>query len=195
MIATQPRSRVAAHFETPEPVLPKSARERGKLWSDAVFQAVLAMKKLLRSNDTNVVMMAANALLELERTRMRHTKELAGSESVSEAQEQYEADQREEDADREARYAAAKAKEANQKEPTSPEGKAIAEHARHTQATFAKAGLPIELDEATEITEGMLTRMGLKAEKVTKAEFAELLKELCDTIEKQNSVGRHRKSA
>ena len=195
MIATQPRSRVARHFETPEPVLPKSARERGKLWSDAVFQAVLAMKKLLRSNDTNVVMMAANALLELERTRMRHTKELAGSASVSEAQEEYEADQREEEADREARYAAAKAKEANKKESSSPEGKALAEHARHTQATFAKAGLPIEIDEATEITEGMLTRMGLKAETVTKTEFAELLKELCDTIEKQNSVGRYRKSA
>ncbi len=45
MVATLPLNRLG--YDSPPaqlPELPKSARERGRLWSDAVFQAVLALK-------------------------------------------------------------------------------------------------------------------------------------------------------
>ena len=96
MIATIPMNRVGAHFD-PSPVelpeLPQTARGRGQLWSDTVFQAVLALKKQLTHRDIAIAVAAANSILELERTRMRHGTFVAGSEEVSEAQLEYEAEQ------------------------------------------------------------------------------------------------------
>ncbi len=46
MVATLPMNRFG--FDSPPaelPALPQSARERGRLWSDTVFQAVLVLKK------------------------------------------------------------------------------------------------------------------------------------------------------
>ena len=96
MIATIPMNRIGAHFDTSPaelPELPQSARGRGQLWSDTVFQAVLALKKQLTHRDVAVAAAAANSIIELERTRMRHGTSVAGSELVSSAQLEYEAEQ------------------------------------------------------------------------------------------------------
>ena len=96
MVATIPINRLGAHFDTVPaglPELPQSARERGQLWSDAVFQALLALQKQLTHRDAAVVAAAANSILELERTRIRHGRSVAGSELVSSAQLEYEAEQ------------------------------------------------------------------------------------------------------
>ena len=97
MVATLPVNRIGAHYDSPPaelPELPASARERGRLWSDTVFQAVLALRHQLTHRDAAVVAAAANSILELERTRMRHGKLVAGSDEVSEEQLEFEADKR-----------------------------------------------------------------------------------------------------
>ena len=83
MVATQTRNRMGAHFDTPAPKreLPQTERERSKLWSDVVFDAVLALHNQLSSRSEAVVAAAANSILELERTRMRHDKSVAGTRS------------------------------------------------------------------------------------------------------------------
>ncbi len=59
--------------------LPECERERGRLWNDAVLEAVLALQKQLGSRNEEIVAAAANSILELERTRMRHDKTVAGT--------------------------------------------------------------------------------------------------------------------
>lgn len=88
MVATHPANRIGAHFDSPpvaKPALPKTERERGKLWSDVVFDAVLALHNQLNSRSEAVVAAAANTILELERTRIRHSKDIAGSSQESDA--------------------------------------------------------------------------------------------------------------
>jgi hypothetical protein len=80
MVATLPHSRIG--FDSPpkvKPELPKTARERGQLWSDAVFEAVMTLQKQLSSNSEAIAAAAANSILDLERTRIRHDKTVAGS--------------------------------------------------------------------------------------------------------------------
>ena len=85
-------NRLGAHFDSPpatKPALPKSERGRGQLWSDVVFDAVLALHGQLKSRSETVVAAAANSILELERTRMRHSQTVAGSSLDSEAQREF----------------------------------------------------------------------------------------------------------
>ncbi len=87
---TQPQNRIG--FDSPQPVqpeLPQSERERGRLWSDIVFEAALALRSQLTSRDEAVVAAAATTLIDLERTRMRHDRPVAGSSSQSEAQDEF----------------------------------------------------------------------------------------------------------
>ncbi len=73
MTATVPINRIGAHFDSPpitRPVLPKGEQARGQLWSDVVFEAVLALRNRLTSRNESVAASAANSILELERTRM-----------------------------------------------------------------------------------------------------------------------------
>ncbi len=87
---TQPHSRIG--FDSPKPArpeLPQSERERGRLWSDIVFEAALALRGQLTSSDEAVVAAAATTLIDLERTRMRHDRAVAGSSSQSEAQDEF----------------------------------------------------------------------------------------------------------
>lgn len=82
MVATQPVNRIGAHFDSPSApkrVLPQTERERSRLWSDMVFNALLALQKQLDSRNEAVVAAAANSILELERTRMRHDQTVAGT--------------------------------------------------------------------------------------------------------------------
>ncbi len=85
-------NRIGAHFDSPptaKPAVPKSERERGRLWSDVVFDAVLALHGQLASRSEAVVAAAANSILELERTRLRHGKNVAGSTHRTDAQEEH----------------------------------------------------------------------------------------------------------
>ena len=80
MLATLPHNRLG--YDSPPPVklpLPATAHGRGLLWSDAVFEAVLTLKNQLASRSEAVAAAAANSILELERTRMRHDKTVAGT--------------------------------------------------------------------------------------------------------------------
>ena len=199
MVATQPHNRIAAHFETPEPELPKSARARAKIWSDTVFQAVLALKKQLRNSDANVAMAAAETILELERTRMRHAKMLAGSEEVSEAQEEFEAEQNRAGeryiAQRRADEAAAEEKaaaEAKRPSPTSssPKAPTLADHAREARKVFEKTAGPMSEEESLQFTAGFLKRLGRDAHDVSKGEFVDILREMATAIEAGGSINR-----
>lgn len=91
MVGTQPVNRIGAHFDAP-PVakreLPKTEHGRGKLWSDIVFDAVLALRNQLSSKSETVVAAAANTIVDLERTRLRHSNDLAGSTHKSDRQEE-----------------------------------------------------------------------------------------------------------
>ena len=141
MVATLPINRIGAHYDSPPaeiPELPASARERGKLWSDTVFQAVLALRNQLTHRDAAVVAAAANSILELERTRMRHGKLVAGSEQVSEAQLEFEADERRSDE----RSVAERSRAAEKKAEARPVAgrsneQALAEHAREVAEASA----------------------------------------------------------
>ena len=80
MVAVLPHPRLG--YDSPPPAkipLPATAHGRGLLWSDAVFEAVLTLKNQLGSRNEAVAASAANSILELERTRMRHDKTVAGS--------------------------------------------------------------------------------------------------------------------
>ncbi len=80
MVATLLHNRIAGELPAPaRSPLPECERERGRLWNDAVLEAVLALQKQLGSRNEDVVAAAANSILELERTRMRHDKTVAGT--------------------------------------------------------------------------------------------------------------------
>ena len=92
MVATRTRPHNRIGFDSPQPdrpVLPQSERERGRLWSDIVFVAALALRGQLTSCDEAVVAAAATTLIDLERTRMRHDRAVAGSSTQSEAQDEF----------------------------------------------------------------------------------------------------------
>ena len=78
MVATLLHNRIAGEHPT-RTALPECERERGRLWNDAVLEAVLALQKQLGSRNEEIVAAAANSILELERTRMRHDKTIAGT--------------------------------------------------------------------------------------------------------------------
>ena len=80
MVAVLPHNRIG--YDSPPPAkirLPADSRGRELLWSDAVFEAVMTLKNQLGSRNEAVAAAAANSILELERTRMRHDKTVAGS--------------------------------------------------------------------------------------------------------------------
>ena len=92
---TQPHNRIGFDSLQPaRPELPRSERERGRLWSDIVFEAALALRAQLSSCDQAVVAAAATTLIDLERTRMRHDRAVAGSSSQSEAQDDFDRESR-----------------------------------------------------------------------------------------------------
>ncbi len=80
MVATLLHNRIAGEITVPvKAPLPECERERGRLWNDAVLEAVLALKNQLGSRNEEIVAAAANSILELERTRMRHDKTVSGT--------------------------------------------------------------------------------------------------------------------
>ena len=80
MVAVLPHPRLGCDSPAPAKIpLPATGHGRGLLWSDAVFEAVLTLKNQLASRNEAVAAAAENSILELERTRMRHEKTVAGS--------------------------------------------------------------------------------------------------------------------
>lgn len=80
MVATLFHNRIADVDSAPARApLPDCEHERGQLWNDAVLEAVLALQKQLGSRNEEIVAAAANSILELERTRMRHDKTVSGT--------------------------------------------------------------------------------------------------------------------
>ena len=191
MIATLPiaQNRIASHFPTPEPELPQSARERGRLWSDTVFQAVLALKAQLRNPDAHIVMAAANAILEMERTRMRHAKSLAGSEHVSEAQEEYEAEEQRAEESQRARRDRVVAATADEKVARVAEvAPTLADHARAARRAFHLMDCAMTEAESLEFTVGFLKHLGRNAGDVSTAEFAAILRTMRESDERDRAT-------
>ncbi len=177
MVATLPMSRIGAHFDpTPAelPELPQSARERGRLWSDAVFRAVAALQRQLTHRDADIVAAAANSILELERTRMRHSTLLAGSEEVSEAQLQFEEEERRESEMSARRRAAGSATdepvETAPAEGTRSNEQALAEHVLEMTEYSERADRPHAVPPA-QFVPWALKRWGLPANAIPDGGF------------------------
>ncbi len=81
MLATAPRiqNRIAGHI-APVPIpVPATPEDKQAAWGDAVFAAVLFYQAQLAHPDERVAERAARAIFELEKTRLRHGRELAGT--------------------------------------------------------------------------------------------------------------------
>ncbi len=82
MIATAPPpvvNRIAPHLnpiQLPVPSTPEGKRED---WSDTVFEAMRFLRTRLGHRDPDVAERAALAIVDLEKTRLRHGRDLAGT--------------------------------------------------------------------------------------------------------------------
>jgi len=77
MVATQAKNRIKNHFAPPQRELPKSEYERYALFDDAVLDAVATLRELLRSDDEATCLKAAEMILALEQTSIRHGRSVA----------------------------------------------------------------------------------------------------------------------
>jgi len=73
-----PVNRIAKHLDTP-PAPPADTRGRYEFVSEAVLRAVAAVTRLLDDDDPAVVLKAAKMILDVEKTRMRHGREVHGA--------------------------------------------------------------------------------------------------------------------
>jgi hypothetical protein len=71
-------NRVAGYFQKPLPEIPTDDFGRQAFYTEAILQAVAAIRGLLNSNDQAIVLKAAQELFALERTRLRHKLEITG---------------------------------------------------------------------------------------------------------------------
>ncbi len=77
-VQTNTVNRVAGYFEQPLPEIPAHPHERQDMLAETVMQAVQAMRGLLKSTDKSIVLKAAEAILALEQTRIRHGTNVIG---------------------------------------------------------------------------------------------------------------------
>jgi hypothetical protein len=75
-----PANRMKGYFAANKPKrqLPKTPQERHELLSDCVMEAILAARDLLNDEDKSVVLKAAETILKVERTRIRHDRNVSG---------------------------------------------------------------------------------------------------------------------
>ena len=73
-----PVNRIIRHLDAP-PAPPADTRGRYEFVSDAVLRAVAAVSRLLDDDDPAVVLKAAKMILDVEKTRMRHGREVHGA--------------------------------------------------------------------------------------------------------------------
>jgi hypothetical protein len=84
MTATVPahppvHNRIARHLPQP---LPATTEERRAVWADAVFAAALFYQAQLAGPDPVAAERAARAIFDLEKTRLRHGRGLAGDDET-----------------------------------------------------------------------------------------------------------------
>ena len=79
--ASPPVNRVAGYFERPPTQLPEHPHDRQALLADCVLQAVVTMRGLLNNGDKGLAFKAAEAILSLEQSRIRHGANVAGCRS------------------------------------------------------------------------------------------------------------------
>ncbi len=78
MTATLP-NRIAGHFAPDLPPVPEERAERESLYQRAVLGAVAFLAGRLRHPDAAVAERAALVLIDLEKTRLRHGRKIAGT--------------------------------------------------------------------------------------------------------------------
>jgi hypothetical protein len=71
-------NRLADYFEQPLPEIPGDPCERQDQLAETVLQAVQTLRGLLRNTDKAIVLRAAEAILTLENTRIRHGSNVTG---------------------------------------------------------------------------------------------------------------------
>jgi hypothetical protein len=73
-------NRMSGYFAAAQarPQLPKTDQERHAVLTDCVMAAIIAMRELLYCGDPQIVMMAADKILDVERTRIRHDRNVSG---------------------------------------------------------------------------------------------------------------------
>ncbi len=158
MIATLLHNRIAGELAAPAKIeLPECEHERGRLWNDAVLEAVLALKNQLGSRNEEIVAAAANSILELERTRMRHDKTVSGTRFQTNYAEA---------------PPAAEAVEPERPAFTDEEMAIVAEHAKELRAT-AKG--PLTEAEAVAFVVDKLERWEIRPGRIHRGEFAKML--------------------
>lgn len=82
MTATATSNRVATYFDEPRktlPPLPTTPEARKEALADAVFAAVFALQDQLTHPDPDVAFRAATSILDFEKTRLRHGRDVAGT--------------------------------------------------------------------------------------------------------------------
>lgn len=97
MTATLPPpavNRVAGYLTPPPaPPLPATPAEKCEAWGDALFAAAQFYQRMLAHTDLAVAERAARAIFDLEKTRLRHGRELAGTANAKPAPAEPPADQ------------------------------------------------------------------------------------------------------
>jgi hypothetical protein len=80
MLATK-RNRMIAHLNSQPKAspLPATPRECLQIWTDGIFDALATLRKHLQNDDPAVAVAAASAILDLEKTRMRHGLQVSGT--------------------------------------------------------------------------------------------------------------------
>ncbi len=81
MLATAPQlhNRIAGHF-APAPIpVPPTPEGKQAAWGDAVFATMMFYQRQLAHPDERVAERAARAIFDLEKTRLRHGREVAGT--------------------------------------------------------------------------------------------------------------------
>ena len=167
MVAVLPHNRLG--YDAPAPAkipLPATSRERGLLWSDAVFEAVMTLKNQLGSRNEAVAAAAANSILELERTRMRHDKTVAGSSLAPDPFDAAEPD----GMDRLETLPELPDLEPLHREP--PASEALASHtAEVLQAIPIVGSKPTTRSSAERIVRGFLNQQVIEAEDIAPGQF------------------------
>ncbi len=73
-------NRVANYLAPPPPLpVPETAEGKRDAWSLALFAAAMFYQSRLAHPDPDVAERAARAIFDLEKTRLRHGRELAGT--------------------------------------------------------------------------------------------------------------------
>jgi hypothetical protein len=71
-------NRVAGYFAKPLPEIPDDDFGRQAFYTEAILQAVAAMRELLAHSNPAIALKAAQELFALERTRLRHKLDISG---------------------------------------------------------------------------------------------------------------------